>query len=211
MECFLRILKDFNMKRLIIVFFTLFSVQCFSQLTLTIDSIRFTHIVDTIPKVTKINDSSFTFEYDHHMREGPILNLYCSFVNNSSTTIDIDEFIYSTFILFNYNGIDKERYATPCKIESDDNTIFFSRILKNARILPNNRFSFYLSTAIFLLEPETMEKHKEKIYKYTEREIYRYDYTNSILDIIPTIRAKYVGKDINLISDFFSIKEIKIR
>ena len=206
-ECFLMILNHFNMKRLIIVFFTLFSVQCFSQLTLTIDSIRFTHIVDTIPKVTKINDSLFTLEYYSDMGGGPTLNLFCSFVNNSSTTIDIDEFIYSTFILFNYNGIDKEIYATPCKIESDDNT----RILENAKILPNNRLSFYLSTRIFSNVPEIKEKHKEKIYKYTELEIYRYDYTNSILDVISTIRAKYVGKDIDLISDFFSIEEIKIR
>ncbi len=199
------------MKRLIIIFLTLFSIQCFSQLTLTIDSIRFTNIVDTIPKVTKvINDSLFTLEYNSNAGRGPTLNLYCSFVNNSSTTIDIDKFIYSTFILYNYNGIDKEIFATPCKIESDDNTLYYSKILKNARILSNNRFSFYLSTNIFSIVPEIKEKHKEKMYKHTELEIYRYDYTNSILDVISTIRAKYVGEDIELISDLFSFNEIKI-
>lgn len=206
--CFLSILKDIRMKRLIIILFSLFSIQCFSQLTLKVDSIRFTNIIDTIPRITGIiDDSIIYFEHNNKMGVGPTLNLYCSFVNNSLQKIDIDMSDYSTFVLFEYNGIERERYAVPCNIVSDSIS-FFNKICKHAEVLPNQKFSFYLSTEIFLLEPEIMERNKEKVYK--EFEVYRYDYTNIILKIISTLKAKYVGKNINLISNPISFKEIKI-
>lgn len=184
---------------------SLITFESYSQLTLNIDSIKFSNVIDTVPKVIEIiGDSTLSCEYNSNMGEGPTLEIYCSFINNSSNSIDIDIIDYSTFILFEYNGTKRERYASPYNISSGNN-YSSNKFFKHAVILPNKKYSFYLSTPIFLLEKDIIEKHKERLYK--DFEVYRYDYTNAIYQIVSTLRAKYVGDNINLISDFISIVE----
>ncbi len=180
------------MKRVIIIIvICLLSINCFSQINIGIDSVFVKNIIDTVPRITKASDSSICFEYIEGMGAGPEIKLYCSFVNDSTSPITLSKFLFGTFITFKYKGVTYKAYIFPDTKQSI------------VTILPKQKFSLCLSSEYLLLIEDIMND-REEIFSG----IYRYDFTNVVMETLPTIRVHYVDEKISITSDYIKLKRI---
>ena len=165
------------MKRVIIIIVVcLFSINCFSQVKLEVDSLSVTNIIDTVPQIIEvINDSLISVLYIEGMGGGPEIKLYCSFINDSTSPITLSKFLFGTFITFKYKGVIYKAYTFPDT--------------KQSIVLPKQKFSLCLSSEYLLLIEDIMND-REEIFSG----IYRYDFTNAVMETLPTIRVHYVDE-----------------
>jgi len=73
-------------------------------------------------------------------------------------------------------------------------------------ILPKEKHSLCLSSNYLLSIEEIMNK-KEEIFPG----IYRYDFTNPVMETLPTIRVHYIDEQINISSDYIDLKKVEIK